>query len=394
MVVAEVTPVSGQASILLLYPAEGWPLREWGWKRCRPFPAASRAPRRAAAPAPRLSLPTPLPARRQHRQEEPQHRDQLQPLPPGPARNWGARRGSKPPTAAGQREPSGYGAPGPAGGLHQAPGCWMPGSSWELLGNLPALPRAKSRHIKGGWRQREPGQEPLVRASARHRAPAALHRGLVPARPAPGSCPPPRRGARPIAVATAISSGCIFCTRAAVGTWTDATSFCWALWAAFVAGVEPSWQALPAEPPPAPRGSRPCPGDAGRGLCWNPQHEPTHPLLPPRLWATSSRAKCLQGRPERGPCPRQPLPRHPGPPGQRAAPTAPCLAPSGASSTGAEWPSPAARSEIPMSRSHSPQPANGSSQPVPQFPHERTRPGPRFAAWPARRSGTAGPGEP
>lgn len=102
---------------------------------------------------------------------------------PGPAAAASSR-----PAPPGTREPAGAPSPrlqlrapserrtspGAGGGCAGTPGRWMPGSSRELLGNLPALPRAQSRHIKGRRGQREAGQEPLVPASAQLRRPTVL----------------------------------------------------------------------------------------------------------------------------------------------------------------------------------------------------------------------------
>lgn len=388
-----------------LYPAEGWPLREWGWKRCRPLPAACRGIPEGSGPGP-PGFPSPphAPARRQPRQEEPQRRDQLQPLPPGPARNWGARGGSKPPAAAGQREQSGGWNPRARGGL--AAGNWVLdariqlGTPWEppsfTKGEVPAHQR-RAEAAGAGAGAFGPCQRP---APPPHGAPTALRRGPVPAHLGPGSCPPPRRGTQPIAVATATSSGCIFCTRAAVGTWTGATSFRWALWAAFVAGVEPSWQPLPPRAPPAPRGSRPRPGGGGRGLCWNPQDEATHPLRPPTALShleqcqarVASKAAPSEGRAHGhgAPSPCQgtwdPQGNAPPPPPPAWLWQLPRGSPGG-SSTGVESPNTAARAEIPMCRSHSPQPASGFPHPCLSFPTRQRAPG---QALPRGRLGAPG----
>lgn len=142
-------------------------MREWGWKHCRPLPAACRGIPEGSDPGP-PGFPSPPPP----------PRPSPAPAPPGraPAPGPAAAASSRPRQELGS--PRGLqaadGAPWLTGGLHRAPGCWMPGSSWELLGNLPALPRAKSRHIKGGWGQREAGQEPLVPASTRLHHPTEL----------------------------------------------------------------------------------------------------------------------------------------------------------------------------------------------------------------------------
>lgn len=268
-------------------------MREWGWKRCRPLPASMRGiPEGSGFGSPRLVLPTPRPS--------------PAPAPPGraPAPGPAAAASSRPRqelgsprglqalgAAAGQKEPSGGWSRRARGGL--ASGTWVLdariqlGTPWEppsfTKGEVPAHQK-RAEAAGAGSGAFGPCQRP---APPPHGAPTALHRGPVPAHLGPGSCPPPRRGTQPIAVATATSSGCIFCTRAAVGTWMSATSFRWALWAAFVAGVEPSWQPLPPRAPPAPRGSRPRVGGGGEGALLEPPargHAP--PLSPPRLWAT------------------------------------------------------------------------------------------------------------
>lgn len=335
---------------LLFIPGGGWPFgtqaafEETGMKAL-PSPPPCRTPghprgQPAPAPPPPASPPNPgpQPGASPARKSPTTGASCSRFLWASSAGNRGARGGSEPPAAAPSRRlRRGEGnrvadeAPGLTGAHARTPGCWMLGSSRELLGNLPALPRAKSRNIKGRRGQREPGQEPLVPASAQ------LHRPTVlppPCARVPcwhtwvwGCAPPPfpRHGTQPIAVATATSSGCIFCTGAAVGTWTGATSFrsgslgrlCSRHRAQLAAASSPD------SPCPtrvvAPAGG----GSGGRGFFSDPQHGAVRsPPRSPRLWAGSSEAK--RERPPRLPRARavpaapgvaEPLPKHLGPQG-------------------------------------------------------------------------------
>lgn len=121
------------------------------------------------------------PAWRQPCQEEPQGRDQLQPLPPGPARNWGARWGSDPPAAAELKGTERLWSPRAGGGL--AAGTWVLdatiqlGAPWEppsfTKGEVPAHQR-RAEAAGAGAGAFGPCQRP---APPLRGAPTALHRG-------------------------------------------------------------------------------------------------------------------------------------------------------------------------------------------------------------------------
>lgn len=176
-------------------------MRGRGWERCRALPAARRGipegsgPGPPGLPSPPAAQPGASPARKSPSAGTSCSR--FLPASPGTGEPAGA---PSPRLQRGKGNRAGDAAPGLAGGSHRAPGGGMPGSSWELLGNLPALPRAKSRHIKGGRRQREPGQEPLVPGSPRLQRPRSSHRPpRAPGRhswlrgraPSPGMAPGP-----------------------------------------------------------------------------------------------------------------------------------------------------------------------------------------------------------
>lgn len=226
-------------------------------RRSRPPRSPPRGPSPAPAPPGRAAAP-----------------GQLQPLPPG--REPGSPRGSEPPARPGTPE----GAPG----LTAGPGCR------ELLGNLPASPRAKAPA-----HQRQAG---AVGTGDGHQRPAPLPHGPPTApwnscRPMPGSpAGTPGRGAAP--PRDVAPSPSLWQPPPAPGVFS-APGPPWepgrvpphsaqALWAAFVAGVEPSWQPLPPRPPRPVRVTAP----AGGGT----RLRPARPLrTPPALgWLQRSQA--------------------------------------------------------------------------------------------------------
>lgn len=147
-----------------------------------------------------------------------------------------------------------------------------------------------------------------------------------------------------------------------------------ALWAAFVAGVEPSWQPLPPRPPPAPAGR----GPGWRGSARTPARGPVPPSAPRSFGVTRRGQTC----PEKGLSPQTPWPL--------AQPWQ--LSWGGGTPQG--WLSRAAlhSTRVPMSPSLLCSVCQRLSPCMPQFPQERTCPGPRFAALASAVLGGCWPG--
>lgn len=280
-----------------------------------------------------------------------------------PARNRGA------PGCGWQREPSSPWSPGARGGSQREAGCWVPGSSQELLGNLPALPRAKSRHIKGRRGQGEPGQEPLVPAPPPHATPTAPCQGPVPAHLGAGLCTPP-----------AVAPGPALWQPPPAPEVFSAPGLPWepgqepprsarAPWAASVAGVGLGCQRLlPASPCPA----RVVP--LGGGFARAPSTAPVAPSMRPAAlgWLQRSQTRAVTEA--------SAALRHPQPLGTTRCPIAPA-APRGVTHSSSAPEQHTAGSAVPMSHPCSPQPPSGfPPNPCLSFPTREPTPGQGFAA--------------
>lgn len=308
----------------------------------RGIPEGSR-PR--APPPPSFPSPPRPPARRQPRQEEPHRRGQLQPLPPGHSRQEpGSPRGlrapgctSEPPAKGTERRMEPRGSRGLAGGRLGA-GCRAPagnslGTSQLYQGRSPGTSKAGGGSGNRGRSLWSPPAPSSAAPRCSHRPDAGVryrHTWVQ-------GCDPPlprlRCGTQPIAVATATSAGCIFCTGAAVGTWPGATSFRSGSLGRLCSRHRAQLAAAssPASPCPCVGHGPGREGGSGRGLHSDPRHGDAHPLpRTPWLWDGSSEGK--RERPPRLPRARavpaapgatEPLPRHLGPQGNAPPPLPP-----------------------------------------------------------------------
>lgn len=163
-----------------------------------------------------------------------------------------------------------------------------------------------------------------------------------------------------------------------------------ALWAAFVAGIEPSWQPLPPQTPPAPQGSWPrlAGGAVGEDFSRTPSTGPCAPLRGPRGFGPAPAKPSASGRrgcPERGLCPQPP--GSPSPCQSTWDPRATCRPhcpspdpPATSRGGGALQHSAAAGSGMPVSHPRSPQLKSGFPHLCLSFPKREPAPGQGFAA--------------